>query len=142
MFDTGYNDERAKAHDALVDKVLEKLHAKGFKAEKIPQWRDRPDIEFWLGTGENGYLDIKTIGERNYDIKVGAFHRALACHFPPTYFMADDWTVHTSVSLQPRYLRGPCPPTGKGSKTYFYLFRRGGGIPFDEFFPSRERQPT
>jgi hypothetical protein len=42
--------------------------------------------------------------------------------------------LHTTVTLSLR-LDGPLrPPTGKGSNTSFYVFRRGGGTPFDDYF--------
>lgn len=111
------------------------LATRGYQAQLLQPDGDKPDVVFAQPTGERAFIDGKCPAGPNYAIKIGAFHQALSSAGLTLFIARSDRLVHSVVSLLPRLMNGPHRATGNGSRTDWYLFRSGGGTPFDTYFP-------
>lgn len=132
---TGFNDLRAAQHQEFVQQLIYTFSVRGYGCRELPVDGDRPDLSVYRPSGELQLIDVKAEPGTNYSIKARAFHRALNSPDIVLFIEESDQRVHTVVSLLPRLMGGIQRPSGKGSNTDWYLFRNGGGTPFDDYFP-------
>lgn len=139
---SGYTPERAAPHDAVVQVVMAWLGRRGYPVKELPVDGHRPDLKrLEIGAG---YVEVKT-GQPNLAIE---FESVITyedifffegdpveiIHVPHPTSPPSDWRVHTPKTL--RIIRGPLPPTGKGSNDPWYLCDPNG-VPAEEFYPER-----